>query len=66
MSSQVISATSSAETVISSIINNHTSITIEQQLTSHLDGISRTKQLRQVQDLLLAISKADGLVAEIA
>ena len=66
MNSQVISATSSAETVISSIINNHTSITIEQQLTSHLDGIPKAKQLRQVQDLLLAISGADGLVAEIA
>lgn len=66
MSSQVIPATCSAETVISSIIKNHTSVTIEQQLTSHLDGIPRTKRLQQVQDLLLAISEADGLVAEIA
>ena len=56
----------SVETVISSIINNHTSVTIEQQLTNHLDGIPRTKRLQEVQDLLLAISEADGLVAEIA
>jgi hypothetical protein len=63
---RVISATSSAETVISHIIKNHASITIEQQLTNHLDGIPRTKRLQQVQELLLVISEADGLVAEIA
>jgi hypothetical protein len=62
----VIPATSSAETVISHIIKNHNSITIEQQLMNHLEGIPRTERLQQVQDLLLAISEADGLVAEIA
>lgn len=66
MSSQVIPATSSAETVISSIINNHTGISIEQQLMSHLDGIPKTMLLQHVQHLLLAISEADGLVVEIA
>ncbi len=68
MSSHIIPATSlsSAETVISSIINNGTSVTIEQQLTNHLDGIPRTKRLQEVQDLLLVISEAEGLVAEIA
>ena len=65
MNSQVIPATDSAEAVISSIINNHTSITIEQQLTNYLDGIPRTERLQQVQDLLLVISEADSLVAEI-
>ena len=55
----------SVETVISSIINNHTSITIEQQLTNYLDSIPGTRRL-QVQDLLLAISEADSLVVEIA
>ena len=65
MSSKVI-PTCTAETVISSIINNHTSVTIEQQLTNYLDCIPRTQRLQQVQDLLLAISEADGLVTEIA
>ena len=58
MNSQVIPATDSAEAVISSIINNHTSITIEQQLTNYLDSIPRTERLQQVQDLLLVISEA--------
>src|SRR5580692_8813686 len=66
MSSHIIPATEHVATVISSIINNRTSITIEQQLTSYLDCIPRTKRLQEVQDLLLAISEADGLVAEIA
>jgi hypothetical protein len=66
MSSHTIPATEHVATVISSIINNHTSVTIEQQLTNHLDRIPMTKRLQEVQDLLLAISEADGLVAEIA
>ena len=33
---------------------------------NHLEGIPRTERLQQVQDLLLAILEADGLVAEIA
>ena len=57
---------SSHETIIASIINNDTGLTTEQLLESHLDGIPKTKQLQQVQDLLLAISEADSLVAEIA
>ena len=66
MDSHIIPATCSVEMVISSIINDHTSLTIEQQITNHLDGIPRTKRLQQVQDLLLAVSEADGLVVEIA
>jgi hypothetical protein len=65
MSSHIIPVTEHIATVISSIINNHTSITIEQQLTNHLDSIPRTNQLQEVQDLL-AILEADGLVAKIA
>jgi hypothetical protein len=57
---------SSHEAIITSIINNDTSLTTEQLLESHLDGIPVTMQLQQVQDLLLAISEADGLIAEIA
>jgi hypothetical protein len=66
MSSQVIPATCSAEIVISYIIKNRTSVTIEQQLTNHLDGIPRPKRLEQVQNLLLATSEADDLVIEVA
>jgi hypothetical protein len=65
MDSHIIPATCSVRMVISSIINDHTSLTIEQQITNHSDGIPRTKQLQQVQDLL-TVSEADGLVAEIA
>jgi hypothetical protein len=54
------------EKIISSIINNYISVTIEQQFMNYLDGILRTKWLQKVQDLLLAILEADDLVAEIA
>jgi hypothetical protein len=57
---------SSHEAIIASIINNDTGLTTEQLLESHLDGIPATMRLQQVQDLLLAISEADGLIAEIA
>ena len=57
---------SSHEAIITSIINNDTGLTTEQLLESHLDGIPATMRLQQVQDLLLAISEADGLIAEIA
>ena len=57
---------SSHEAIIASIINNDTGLTTEQLLESHLDGIPATIRLQQVQDLLLTISKADGLIAEIA
>ncbi len=57
---------SSHEAIIASIVNNHTGLTTEQLLESHLDGIPATQQLQQVQDLLLAISEADGLITEIA
>jgi hypothetical protein len=66
MNSHIIPATSSVETVISSIINGHTNLTIEQQLTNHLDSIPRSERLQQAQDLLFAASEADGLVAEFA
>jgi hypothetical protein len=66
MSSHMIPAIDSVDAIITSIINNHTDLTIEQLLENHLDGIPRTKRLQQVQDLLLAISEADSLVAEIA
>ena len=66
MSSQVIPATCSAETVISYIINNRTSVTIKQQLTNYLDSIPRPKRLQQVQNLLLATSEADDLFIEVA
>jgi predicted DNA-binding ribbon-helix-helix protein len=66
MSSRIIPVTSTVKTVISSIINNHTSVTIEQQLADHLDSIPTTEQLAEVQNLLLAISEADTSVAEIA
>ena len=49
----MIPAIDSVDAIIASIINNH------------LDGILWTKQLQQVQNLLLAISEADSLVAEI-
>jgi hypothetical protein len=62
----VIPATSSAEKVISHIVRNHTHITIEQQLANHLDGLPSTERLQHVQDLLLEITVADDLVAEIA
>ena len=57
---------SSHEAIIASIIHNDTGLTTEQLLESYLDGIPETKRLQQVQDLLLAISEADSLVAEIA
>jgi hypothetical protein len=69
MNSRMILATRTVETVISSIINNHTNhsnLAIEHQLANHLDSIPRTERLQQVQDLLLAASEADSLVAEIA
>jgi hypothetical protein len=56
----------SVDAIITFIINNHTGITIEQLLENYLDGIPTSKRLQQVQDLLLAISEADSLVAEIA
>jgi hypothetical protein len=62
----MIPAIDSIDAIIASVINNHSDLTIEQLLENHLDGISRTKRLQQVQDLLLAISEADSLVAEIA
>jgi hypothetical protein len=62
----MIPAIDSVDAIITSVINNHTDLTIEQLLQNHLDGIPRTKRLQQVQDLLLAISEADSLVAEIA
>src|SRR5580692_5012860 len=62
----MVPAISSVDTIIASIINNNTGLTIEQLLKNHLDGIPRIKRLQQVQDLLFAISEADGLVAEIA
>jgi hypothetical protein len=57
---------SSHEAIIASIVNNDTGLTTEQLLESHLDGIPAMMRLQQVQDLLLAISEADGLIAEIA
>ena len=57
---------SSHEAIIASIVNNDTGLTTEQLLESHLDGIPAMIRLQQVQDLLLAISEADGLIAEIA
>ena len=62
----MIPAIHSVDAIIASVINNHTDLTIEQLLENHLDGIPRTEWLQQVQDLLLAISEADSLVAEIA
>ena len=62
----MIPAIDSVDAIIASVINNHLDITIEQLLENHLDGILRTKWLQQVQDLLLAISEADSLAAEIA
>ena len=62
----MIPAIDSVDEIITSIINNHTDLTIEQLLENHLDGIPRIKRLQQVQDLLLVISEADSLVAEIA
>ena len=66
MDSETHSVEHSVDAIIASIINNDTSLTIEQLLQNYLDGIPRTKQLQQVQDLLLAISEADSLIAEIA
>ena len=62
----MIPAIDSVDAIIASVINNHSDLTIEKLLENHLDGIPRTKQLQQVQDLLLAISEADSMVAEIA
>ena len=66
MSSRIVPVTGTVETVISSIINNRTSVTVEQQLADHLDRIPITERLGEVQNLLLAISEADASVAEIA
>ena len=66
MSSRIVPVTRTVETVISSIINNRTSVTVEQQLADHLDSIPTTERLAEVQNLLLAISEADASVAEIA
>ena len=57
---------SSHEAIIASIVNNDTGLTTEQLLESDLDGIPAMIRLQQVQDLLLAISEADGLIAGIA
>ena len=57
---------SSHEAIIASIVNNDTGLTTEQLLESYLNGIPVTMQLQRVQDLLVAISEADGLIAEIA
>jgi hypothetical protein len=62
----MIPAIDSMDAIIASVINNHMDLTIEQLLENHLDGIPRTKRLQQVQDLLLAISEVDSMVAEIA
>ena len=59
MSSHIVPVTGTIQTVISSIINNRTSITVEQQLADHLDRIPITERLGKVQNLLLAISEAD-------
>ena len=56
----------SHEAVIASIVNNDTGLTTEQLLQSYLEGIPVAMRLQRVQDLLLAISEADSLIAEIA
>ena len=66
MSSHIVPVTGTIQTVISSIINNRTSVTVEQQLADHLDRIPITERLGEVQNLLLAISEADASIAEIA
>ena len=66
MSSRIVPVTGTVEAVISSIINNRTSVTVEQQLADHLDSIPTTERLGEVQNLLLTISEADASVAEIA
>ena len=45
----------SVDAIITSIINNYTGLTIEQLLENYLDNIPTSKQLQQVQDLLLAV-----------
>ena len=62
----MIPAIDSVDAIIALVINNHTDLTIEQLLKNYLDSIPRTKRLQQVQDLLLAISEADSMIAEIA
>ena len=52
MSSYIVPVTGTIQTVISSIINNRTSITVEQQLVDHLDRIPITERLGEVQNLL--------------
>jgi len=52
--------------VITSIIDDRTDLTIEQQLQRHLDAIPKPQRLQTIQELLLAVSETDGLVAEIA
>ena len=64
MSSHIVPVTGTIQTVISSIINNCTSITVEQQLADHLDRIPITERLGEVQNLLLTISEADASIAE--
>ena len=52
--------------VITSIIDDCTNRTIEQRLQRYLDAIPKPQRLQKVQELLLAVSETDSLVAEIA
>jgi hypothetical protein len=52
--------------IITSIIDDCTDRTIEQRLQRYLDAIPKPQRLQKVQELLLAVSETDGLVAEIA